>query len=116
LSAIHWKLLHATLVHVTGRRRGLRQWLRDDLKKMVGVRGAVRLIRRDPRVLWWLALYLAVTNGVMVIGLALAGRLDLFSEWYIYPAIVSGSLFGRHLYELRESIRRDGDDDVSSSR
>jgi hypothetical protein len=101
---------------VTRHRYGLRQWLRRDLEKMVGLRGAARLIRRDPRMLWRLALYLAITYGVTVIGLALANRLDAFSEWGVYPALVSGSLFGNRLYERRESVRRGEDGDVVSER
>jgi hypothetical protein len=81
---------------------------------MVGLRGAARLIRRDPRLLWRLALYLAITYGLLVIGLALTGRLDAFGEWAAYPALVSGSLFGGRLYERRESIRRGEDETVTS--
>ncbi|MFD6162889.1 hypothetical protein ACFWF7_41385 [Nocardia sp. NPDC060256] len=88
---------------MTKRQRGLRQWLRDDLEKMVGFRGAARLIRREPRLLLRFALYLAVTFGVTVIGFALAGRLDAFGNWAFFPALVSGGLFGNLLYERRES-------------
>jgi hypothetical protein len=56
-------------------------------------------------VLWWLLLYLAITYGVTVAGLAIAGRLDAFGSWAIYPALLSGGLFGGRLYERRKSLR-----------
>ncbi|MEU7141499.1 hypothetical protein ABZ942_18735 [Nocardia sp. NPDC046473] len=89
-------------------RRGLRQWLRDDLEKMVGFGGAARLIRREPRLLWLFALYLAATFGVTVIGFALVGRLDVFGNWAFVPAFVAAGMFGQKLYQRREAIRRYG--------
>jgi hypothetical protein len=80
--------------------------VRDDLKKVVGLRGAVRLVRREPRVLWQFLLYLVVTYVLLVVALALAGRLASFGEWAIYPAVLSGSLLGADLYRSRESHRQ----------
>ena len=88
-------------------RRGLRQWLRDDLERVVGLRGSVRLVRREPRVLGRFALYLVVTYGLLVVALALTGHLASLGEWAIYPAVLSGGLFGADLYRSRESTGND---------
>ncbi len=82
-----------------------REWLRGERAKVLGPRRAGRLIRRDPRLLGWLLLYLAVTFGILVMGLAITGRLDDFGSWALYPGLIAGSLFGHRLYERDQLLK-----------
>ncbi|GLY64211.1 hypothetical protein Atai01_08300 [Amycolatopsis taiwanensis] len=58
-------------------------------------------------------LYLAITYGILVMILALTGRLDAFAQWQVYPGLISGSLLGNRFYQRREAVRRDADKDAN---
>ncbi|HEY0166575.1 MAG TPA: hypothetical protein VGB75_05980 [Jatrophihabitans sp.] len=87
-------------------RTGLREWRSEERAKYLGLRRAGGLIRRDPRLLGWLLLYLAVTFGMLIVGLALTDRLNDFGSWAIYPGLAAGSIFGRRLYERHQLLER----------
>jgi hypothetical protein len=86
-------------------RRSYQQWLRDDHKKAIGFRGAARVIRQHPRLLWRFALYLVVTYGLLVLVLALVGELSAFDGWMGLPIGLSVGVFLRDLHVQRESDR-----------
>ena len=87
-------------------RRSARQWLRDDLRKAIGFRGAARLIRQHPRLLWSLVTHLMVAYGILVVVLVVFGRRGSFEDLAGFPAILARSLFGERLYRQREESAR----------
>jgi hypothetical protein len=79
-------------------KRTFGRWLRDDLTRPDGPRGAAarfRFIAAHPRTLLLGGLYLAVAVGLYVLVLLVLGRLDRFGEWLILPGLVAAGLFGR---------------------
>ncbi|MGW7536627.1 hypothetical protein [Amycolatopsis sp. NPDC054798] len=80
------------------RRADPREWLRADLAKTTGLRGAARSIRTAPRLLLWLLAYLVLAYGALVAILALTGELSAFPQWAVYPGLVAGGLFSARLH------------------
>ncbi|PKV93152.1 hypothetical protein ATK30_3991 [Amycolatopsis echigonensis] len=84
------------------RRSRLLQWLRADLAKAPGLRGAARSIRSAPELLLWLLLYLVLAYGALTAILALTGQWAAFPHWSAYPGLIAGGLLGARLPRERK--------------
>ena len=83
-------------------RRPVREWMRDYRRQMIGPRVAIRLIRQDPGLLWWLLISLVAAYGLLLVARTVLVQLDSFQTSGIDPGLLAGGLFGDRLAQRRD--------------